>query len=184
MRVTPIADYHQLYLAPAETYPVFDPARPDDLVQVAPDRRSLIIVTGIAMGPVTLDVDLLDAPDDDAGADGTEKSAGALIIDQPLYLLAPTIDTGVSAPVFSPHTPAPTPSASPPSTATATTTNSSRNPSRPTACKSGRFSTSTTGSRRRSRPFDSRDRRTTARAGGRLRLGTPQPEPQDLLAAI
>jgi hypothetical protein len=102
MRVTPIADYHQVYLAPAETYPVFDPARPDDLVQVAPDRRSLIIVTGIAMGPITLDVDLVDVPDDGAGADGTEQSAGALILDQPLYLLAPTIDTGVPDPIFTP----------------------------------------------------------------------------------
>ena len=102
MRVTPIADYHQLYLAPAETYPVFDPARADDLVQVAPDRRSLIIITGIAMGPVTLDVDLVDAPHEDAGADGTEKATGALIIHQPLYLLAPTVDTGVPDPVFIP----------------------------------------------------------------------------------
>jgi hypothetical protein len=102
MRVTPIADYHQLYLAPAETYPVFDPARADDLVQLAPDRRSLIIITGIAMGPVTLDVDLVDTPHEDAGADGTETAAGALIIDQPLYLLAPTIDTGVPDPVFTP----------------------------------------------------------------------------------
>jgi len=101
MRVTPIADYHQVYLAPAETYPVFDPARPDDLVQVAPDRRSLIIVTGIAMGPITLDVDLLDAPED-AGVEATQQATGALIIDQPLYLLAPTIDTGVPDPVFAP----------------------------------------------------------------------------------
>jgi hypothetical protein len=104
MRVTPIADYHQLYLAPAETYPVFDPTRPNDLVQVAPDRRSLIIVTGIAMGPVTLDVDLTDGTDD-AGADATARATGTLIIEQPLYLLAPTIDTGVPEPVFTPaHT--------------------------------------------------------------------------------
>ena len=106
MRVTPIADYRQVYLAPAETYPVFDPGRPQDLVQVAPDRRSLIIVTGIAMGPITLDVDLLDGPDDgpddDAGADGAERATGTLIIDQPLHLLAPTIDAGVPQPVFTP----------------------------------------------------------------------------------
>jgi hypothetical protein len=102
MRVTPIADYHQLYLAPAETYPEFDPARADELVQVAADRRSLIIITGIAMGPVTLDIDLVDDPTDDAGADGTETATGVLIVDQPLYLLAPTIDTGVPDPVFTP----------------------------------------------------------------------------------
>jgi len=101
MRVTPIADYHQVYLAPAETYPVFDPARPDDLVQVAPDQRSLIIVTGIAMGPITLDVDLLDTPEN-AGVEETQQATGVLIIDQPLYLLAPTIDTGVPDPVFPP----------------------------------------------------------------------------------
>ena len=111
MRVTPIADYHQLYLAPAETFPVFDPAQADALVQVAPDRRSLIIVTGIAMGPVTLDVDLVDPPGDDhehagtAGVDRTEQAIGALLIDEPLYLLAPTIDTGVPDPVFRPPHP-------------------------------------------------------------------------------
>jgi hypothetical protein len=65
MRVTPIVDYHQLYLAPPEVWPVFDAARVGELVQVAPDRRSLIIVTGVAMGPVTLDVELVDLPGDD-----------------------------------------------------------------------------------------------------------------------
>jgi hypothetical protein len=105
MRVTPIADYHQIYLAPAETYPVFDPTRPDDLVQVAPDRRSLIIVTGIAMGPINVDIDLLDDPDTGAGADEAQRATGTLILDQSLYLLAPTIDTGVPDPVFTPpHT--------------------------------------------------------------------------------
>ena len=108
MLLTPLADYHQLYLTPAEVFPVFDPARPDELVQVAADRRSLIIVTGIAMGPVTLDIDQAPGPEADhdpadAGAGNTEAASGTLVIDEPLHLLAPTVDTGVTGPVFTPE---------------------------------------------------------------------------------
>lgn len=99
---TPIADYHQLYLAPPEVWPEFDPTAPESLVQVAADQRSLIIMTGIAMGPVSLEVTLVDAPAGAAGPEnGLEDTArGVLLIDQPLHVLAPTVDAGVSEPVL------------------------------------------------------------------------------------
>ena len=107
---TPLADYHQLYLAPPEVWPEFDPDQADQLVQVSEDQRSLIILTGIAMGPVTLHVNLLEGPAGPGDAlnsrDGTEDTAsGVLQLDQPLHVLAPTVDTGVVEPVLTPPHP-------------------------------------------------------------------------------
>ena len=103
MRLVPSVAYHQLYVAPPEVWPVYDQAQGDRLVQLASDRRSLIIVTGIAMGPITLDIQLLDRADGVPELSGRDESVdGEMDLDQPLYLFAPTTDTGVAEAVFTP----------------------------------------------------------------------------------
>jgi hypothetical protein len=106
VRYTPFVAYHQLYLAPPEVWPVYDQSQGDRLVQLASDRLSLIVATGVAMGPVTLDVALMNGPD--AGRDRgewDESVDGEMDVTLPLYAFAPTIDTGVADPVFSPDRP-------------------------------------------------------------------------------
>ena len=94
-------------------WPEFDAgADPDAIVQVAPDGRSLVVVTGVAMGPVELRVAVLPASPADGvagagdGTDGDVRTArGELQLDAPLVLTAPTLDTGVVGPVLVPPAP-------------------------------------------------------------------------------
>lgn len=53
--------YHQVALTPMNVSPVLDPKGPADLVQVY-DPVGLIVLTGIAQGPVRMTVTMADAP--------------------------------------------------------------------------------------------------------------------------
>lgn len=96
------ADYHQMYLAPFGRWPEYDMAQEDALIQTMPDERSIIIASGIAAGPVTIDVELVASPEA-AANDGWEESFdGHMVIDDPpLFMWSPTSDQE-TGPVFDP----------------------------------------------------------------------------------
>lgn len=97
-------DYHEIHLAPMNASPISDPNATPGMLQLADDGTSLIIETGIAMGPVTIEIELTDrAPDQSlvsalqAWEDGADVT---LRITEPLYLSAPTVLNDIFDPVI------------------------------------------------------------------------------------
>jgi hypothetical protein len=95
--------YNQLHLAPMGTSPVLDPSQPLGLAQ-AVDHQSLIILTGISMGPVWITVGSAGEPGA-ADIDWEERIDVTLDITTDLVLSSPTIETHTTTTIFTPTAP-------------------------------------------------------------------------------
>lgn len=86
------ASYHQVHLAPMGSSPVFAGEDPMALALVDESQGALIIVTGIADGPVRMTIrDQPAEPSAEETADGWDESAEVAIrIDEPLFISSPT----------------------------------------------------------------------------------------------
>lgn len=105
------ASYHQVFLAPFDTSPVYDgqDAGPlVSLVRVTDEDSALIVTTGCANGPVLVTIDLGTAPlpVDDTWEAQEEVS---LVLRRPLHIWSPTWtgDPVTRTPVLTPTTPGP-----------------------------------------------------------------------------
>ena len=80
------AGYHQIFLTPFGSQPLFGEHTGGVLLGVAPDRRALIIMTGCADGPVSIELRNLDEePPAPPGSFEVQESV-SLIIDESLCL--------------------------------------------------------------------------------------------------
>src|SRR5215213_5116612 len=93
--------YQQLHLAPLGVSPVLDPAAPLGLAQVADAGTSLVIVTGISMGPVWITIQAGPAPA--SAGEWEERVPVVLDIAERLFLSSPTVETGYPGPAFAPE---------------------------------------------------------------------------------
>lgn len=101
------AGYHQIFLLPLESQPIFGEHVGGVLVGVACESRALILLTGCADGPVSIELRALtqEIAVDSTGYDVAE--AASLIIDEPLNMFGPTAEAGGVWNVFEPQTPGP-----------------------------------------------------------------------------
>lgn len=102
----PFIAYSQVHLAPAEVSPIFDPSQPMTLAQVTDDGRGLIVVTGIAMGPILVDVATATVKAEVVTA-WEELQVIEMHVTEPLFLSSPTIMDELYEPVFVPRNPGP-----------------------------------------------------------------------------
>lgn len=98
--------YSVAQLAPADVDPIVDPSQPAELTQVTDSGRGLIILTGIAMGPIVISIEHAEKTDQ-PGPQWQERDVVTMKIDQPLFLSSPTMDDPADVqdlyePVFTP----------------------------------------------------------------------------------
>jgi hypothetical protein len=95
--------YHQAHLAPLGLSPVLDPAAEAGLAQVTDAGRGLVLLTGIAMGPVAV---LVGDGSVEPSGEWQERQVAEMRLDEPLLLTAPTLeDAGPDEAVYVPTAP-------------------------------------------------------------------------------
>ena len=82
------ASYHQVFLAPMDTSPVYDEAAAGTLVCVVDDQTSLIVTTGCMDGPVRLTIRLHSARPSEQDAWEVREEA-SIRISEPLLTWSP-----------------------------------------------------------------------------------------------
>lgn len=86
------ASYHQLFLAPLGTSPIYDGEDAGPLVAVTDGGTAVIVVTGCANGPVLIAIELIDA-DADISSGWEVQEEVDLTITGALHLSSPTWGT-------------------------------------------------------------------------------------------
>jgi len=102
------ASYHQVFLAPMGSSPVFAAGGdPNGLLLVDPANHALIITTGLADGPVWLTVELASVPPSQPSTPPEEWESLAEVsseLGEPLLVFSP-LWTPVRSPVLTPDRP-------------------------------------------------------------------------------
>lgn len=97
------AGYHQLFLAPLGSSPVYDGGGPGTLVSLTDNGTGMIVLTGSADGPVLLAIELYDVAVDSGTAWEVQEEVDLSIADA-LQLSSPTW-TKLFEPVLEPRRP-------------------------------------------------------------------------------
>lgn len=85
------ASYHQFFLAPLDTTPIYDGRDTGPAVGVVDDNTALIVFTGCTDGNVHLSISLEEAPPPTEDSWEVQESV-SITIDSPLYIWAPNGD--------------------------------------------------------------------------------------------
>lgn len=101
------AGHHQIFLTPFGSQPMYGEHTGGVLLGVAPDARALIIMTGCADGPVSIELRSLgEEPSSSTGSFEVQESV-SLIIDEALSLFGPTAESAGAWNVLEPRVPGP-----------------------------------------------------------------------------
>lgn len=101
------AGHHQIFVTPFGSQPMYGEHAGGVLLGVAPDARALIIMTGCADGPVSIELRNLDEePSSPPGSFEVQESV-SLIIDEALSLFGPTAESAGAWNVLEPCIPGP-----------------------------------------------------------------------------